>query len=49
MLHKDYDCKGLGCKKKKKKKERERENSCRDPQVAWGQDELIGGKPPVAK
>jgi hypothetical protein len=26
-----------------------KENSGRDPQGAWHQDELIGGKPPVVK
>jgi hypothetical protein len=39
MLHKDYDCK-LSIEKKK---------SGREPQGAWRQDELIGGKPPVVK
>jgi hypothetical protein len=39
MLHKDYDRKGsVGGK-----------FSDRDPQGAWRQDELIGGKPPVVK
>jgi hypothetical protein len=37
MLHKDYDRKGSVAKK----------ISDRDSQVAWRQDELIGGKPPV--
>jgi hypothetical protein len=35
MLHKDYDRKGSVAKK----------ISGRDPQGAWRQDELIGGKP----
>jgi hypothetical protein len=39
MLYKDYDRKGSVAKKK---------NSGRDPQEAWKQQELIGGKPPVA-
>jgi hypothetical protein len=39
MLHKDYDRK---CSTEKKK-------SGRDPQGAWCQDELTGGKPPVVK
>jgi hypothetical protein len=42
MLHKDYDYKGLVAKKNE-------EISGRDLQGAWGQDELIGGKPPVIK
>jgi hypothetical protein len=29
--------------------ETKRKNSGRDPQGAWRQDELIGGKPPVEK
>jgi hypothetical protein len=38
MLHKDYDLKGSV------------EKICgRAPQGAWRQDELMGGKPPVAK
>jgi hypothetical protein len=41
MLHKEYDRKGSVIKKKK--------NSGHDPQGAWRQDELIGGKPPVVK
>jgi hypothetical protein len=40
MLHKDYDRKGSVAKIK---------NSGREPQEAWHQDELIGGKPPVVK
>jgi hypothetical protein len=40
MLHKDYDRKGSVAKK---------EISGRDHQGAWRQDELIDGKPPVAK
>jgi hypothetical protein len=40
MLHKDYGRKGLGAKKK---------DSGREPQEAWRQDELIGGKPPIVK
>jgi hypothetical protein len=39
MLHKDYYRKGSV----------EKENSGHDPQGVWCQDELIGGKPPVAK
>jgi hypothetical protein len=39
MLYNDYDRKGSDDKIK----------SPRDPQGAWRQDELIGGKPPVAK
>jgi hypothetical protein len=39
MLHKDYDRKGSVVKKM----------SSREPQGAWRQDELIGGKPPVVK
>jgi hypothetical protein len=27
----------------------EKKNSGRDPQGAWRQDELVGGKPPVVK
>jgi hypothetical protein len=42
MLHKDYDRKGSVAKKKK-------ETSARDPQGAWRQDELIGGKLPAVK
>jgi hypothetical protein len=38
MLHKDYD--RIGSVEK---------NSGREPQGIWRQDELIGGKPPVAK
>jgi hypothetical protein len=37
MLHKDYDRKCLV----------EKKISDRDPQGAWREDELIGGKPPV--
>jgi hypothetical protein len=40
MLHKDYGRKGSVAKEKL---------SGRDPQGAWSQDELIGGKPPVVK
>jgi hypothetical protein len=39
MLHKDYDCKSSVTEK----------ISGRDPQRAWFQDELFGGKLPVAK
>jgi hypothetical protein len=39
MLHKNYDRKGSIAKKK----------SGRDPQEAWCEDELIGGKLPVVK
>jgi hypothetical protein len=39
MLHKDYDGKGSVTKK----------NSGHEPQKAWCQDELIGGKAPVIK
>jgi hypothetical protein len=39
MLHKDYDGKGSVAEEKK--------NSGHEPQEAWRQDELIGGKPPV--
>jgi hypothetical protein len=39
MFHKDYDRKGSV----------EKEISGREPQGAWRQDELIGGKPPVVK
>jgi hypothetical protein len=39
MLHKDYDRTGSVAKKK----------SGHEPQEAWRQDELIGGKPPVVK
>jgi hypothetical protein len=39
MLHKDYDSKGSV----------EKEISGRDPQGAWRQNELIGGKLPVVK
>jgi hypothetical protein len=42
MVHKDYDRKGSVAKKKKKK-------TGREPQEAWRQEELIGGKPPVVK
>jgi hypothetical protein len=38
MLHKHNDLKGSVAKKKIFR---------RDPQGAWRQDELIGGKPPV--
>jgi hypothetical protein len=41
VLRKDYDSKDLVAKKKK--------TSRRDSQGFWGQDELIGGKPPVVK
>jgi hypothetical protein len=40
MLHKDYDRKGSVGNK---------EICGRDPQGAWRQDELNGGKPPVIK
>jgi hypothetical protein len=40
MLHKDYDRKGSV---------EEKENSGHEPQEAWRQDEVIGGKPPVVK
>jgi hypothetical protein len=39
MLHKDYNRKGSVDKK----------YSGNEPQEAWRQDELIGGKPPVVK
>jgi hypothetical protein len=39
MLHKDYD----------RKCSIERKKSGREPQGAWGQDELISGKQPVVK
>jgi hypothetical protein len=39
MLHKDYDRKASVAKK----------ISGRDPEGAWRQDELIGGKSPVVK
>jgi hypothetical protein len=39
MLHKGYDHKGSVAKK----------NLVENPQGAWRQDELIGGKLPVAK
>jgi hypothetical protein len=39
MLHKDYNRKGSV----------EETISSRDLQGAWGQDELIGGKPQVVK
>jgi hypothetical protein len=39
MLHKDYDRKGSV----------EKRISGHEPQGAWRQDELIGGKPPVVK
>jgi hypothetical protein len=39
MLHKDYDRKGSVAQTV----------FDRDPQGAWRQDELIGGKPPVVK
>jgi hypothetical protein len=38
MLHKDYDRKGLVEKV-----------SGREPQGAWHQDKMMGGKPPVVK
>jgi hypothetical protein len=41
MLHKNYGSKGSVAKKKK--------GSGHEPQEAWRQDELIGGKPPVVK
>jgi hypothetical protein len=41
MLHKDYKD-SVGGKKKKK-------SPGRESQETWGQDELIGGKPPVVK
>jgi hypothetical protein len=41
-LHKDYDRKGSFAKKKNT-------ISGHEPQGAWRQDELIGGKPPVVK
>jgi hypothetical protein len=41
MLHKDYDRKGSFSKDK--------EISGREPQGAWRQDQLIGGKPSVVK
>jgi hypothetical protein len=40
MLHKDYDRKCSVAKKK---------ISGREPQGAWSQDEMIGGKLPVVK
>jgi hypothetical protein len=40
MLHKDYDRKVSFTKKKM---------FGREPQRAWHQDELIGGKPPIVK
>jgi hypothetical protein len=40
MLHKDYDRKGSVAKRK---------DAGREPQEAWRQDDLIGGKPPVVK
>jgi hypothetical protein len=39
MLHNDYYRMGLV----------EKKNSGRESQVAWRQNELIGGKPPVVK
>jgi hypothetical protein len=39
MLHKDYDVKGLAGEKK---------SGC-DPQGAWCQEKLIGGKPLAVK
>jgi hypothetical protein len=39
MLQKDYDGKGSA----------EKKISGRDPQGAWGQDVLMGGKLPVVK
>jgi hypothetical protein len=39
MLRKDYDRKGSV----------EKKSSVRDPQGAWRQDKLIGGKSPVVK
>jgi hypothetical protein len=44
MLHNNYDHKGSLAKKQKNE-----EISGRELQGAWGQDELIGGKPPVVK
>jgi hypothetical protein len=41
MLQKDYDRKGPVAHKTKL--------SDHDPQEAWRQDKLIGGKPPVVK
>jgi hypothetical protein len=41
MLHKNYDRKGSVAKTKK--------FSGHEPQEAWRQDQLIGGKPPVVK
>jgi hypothetical protein len=40
MLHNDYDCMGSVAKRK---------IYVLDPQGAWRQDELIGGKSPVVK
>jgi hypothetical protein len=40
MQHKDYERKGSVAKKK---------GSGREPQGAWRQDELIGGKPQIVK
>jgi hypothetical protein len=42
MLQKDYELKDSAKKKKNKK-------SGRESQGAWGEDELIGRKPPVVK
>jgi hypothetical protein len=39
MLYRDYDCKGAV----------EKKIDGRESQVAWSQDKLIGGKPPVVK
>jgi hypothetical protein len=39
MLYKDYNLKSSITKK----------NPGSDPQGAWRQDELIGGKPPIVK
>jgi hypothetical protein len=44
MLHKDYGRKGSVSKNKNIKW-----SSGHEPQEAWRQDELIGGKPPVVK
>jgi hypothetical protein len=41
MLHKNYDRKDSVAKRKK--------ISGREPQGAWREDEVIGGKPPVVK
>jgi hypothetical protein len=42
MLHKDFNRTGSLAKKKRKMSDHE-------PQEAWRQDKLIGGKPPVVK